>query len=478
MAVDPVSQLGKHLINFKRKIPLYANLWAYYEGEQPLVYSADRLREVFPNIDADFTQNWCLVVVDALLDRIILQGFEVVDDVPSTDEMIRQFNLMQLDLLSQQVHLGMLVCGESFLVAVPQENVLPEDRQQWEGEEPALYVFPNDPASCDVIYSSRNPNMMLSAAKWWEDDEDGRIHVELYTAEAIYYFRSKDRKESISELNDAGSFTLEGAAENTIGRIPVFHFRNRLRRSRGELRSVIPIQDSINKLNTDMLIAAEFAAFKQKWIISNADIDLLRTSPGEIWDLPAGDGFGGETKVGEFTETNLMNYLGPLEREVSALATITRTPPHYFGGFKMEISGEALKVLEGPLVRKAERYQQAIRDAWRQICQMALKASRSKAPKLEDIDVTFGSAQAQQPLYDATVLKTNREAGIPLITQLRTQGWTQKAINQLKADQEEEQTQAVDNALRIAEQSRTNFDRGEGGRVPSTSAGSSGGGAE
>lgn len=452
--------LQRHLNDFRKKVPLYGNLWNYYDGDQPLVYSADRLREVFPNINADFTENWAGVVVDALLDRLILLGFEIVGDVDATDEMLRQFNLMRLDLLSQQVHLGMLVCGESFLVVTPQDSVPLEDRTQWKGEEPALYAFPHDPRSCSVLYSNRNPAVMVSALKWWVDEEDGYIRAEMYTVDSITYLKSTKKAESIQEIEKIAQLVVLGQEVNNLGIIPVLHFRRDLRRTLSELKNVIPLQDAINKLATDLLIAAEFAAFKQKWIISNADLDTLRTSPGEIWDLPAGDGFGGETKVGEFTETNLMNYIGPLERKIASLATISRTPPHYFGGFKLEISGEALKVLEGPLIRKAERIQASVRDIWRRIAQIVLAFSQGSTPPLEDIDVTFGSAQATQPLYEATVLKTNREAGVPLVTQLRTQGWSQKAIDQLAADQRAEQASAAAVAATLIQQQRTSFDRG------------------
>ena len=48
----------------------YDRLWSYYDGDQPLVYSAQRLKELFRDISARFTENWCQVVVDSVLDRL------------------------------------------------------------------------------------------------------------------------------------------------------------------------------------------------------------------------------------------------------------------------------------------------------------------------------------------------------------------------------------------------------------------------
>ena len=45
-------------------------LWRYADGEAPLVYSSEKLREIFRGLDARFTANWCAVVIDAVLDRL------------------------------------------------------------------------------------------------------------------------------------------------------------------------------------------------------------------------------------------------------------------------------------------------------------------------------------------------------------------------------------------------------------------------
>ena len=47
----------------------YDALWRYYDGEQPLVYSSEA-QEIFSGLEARFTENWCAVVVDSVLDRM------------------------------------------------------------------------------------------------------------------------------------------------------------------------------------------------------------------------------------------------------------------------------------------------------------------------------------------------------------------------------------------------------------------------
>jgi hypothetical protein len=59
------------------KKPRYDALHRYYSGDQPLVYSSSKLREVFHGIDARFIVNVCSVVVDSVLNRLALRSLQV-----------------------------------------------------------------------------------------------------------------------------------------------------------------------------------------------------------------------------------------------------------------------------------------------------------------------------------------------------------------------------------------------------------------
>jgi len=60
-----------------------AGPWAYYDGDHPLVYSTERLRKIFKNLEARFIENWCAVVVDAVLERLELTTISVANDQAS-----------------------------------------------------------------------------------------------------------------------------------------------------------------------------------------------------------------------------------------------------------------------------------------------------------------------------------------------------------------------------------------------------------
>ena len=186
------------------------------------------------------------------------------------------------------------------------------------------------------------------------------------------------------QVQSASGFTLEDEQANDTGRIPVFHVRSRVRRIYGELQNATEPQDAVNKLIADMMVAAEFGAFKQRYIISQADVSQLRNAPNEIWSIPAGDGDGSEsTQVGEFSATELANFTQAVDHWANAMARITRTPAHYFFAQGGNISGDALVAMETPLARKAAKYQERLGACWRDVASYALALNGRDVPAHE-----------------------------------------------------------------------------------------------
>ena len=141
-----------------------------------------------------------------------------------------------------------------------------------------------------------------------------------------------------------------------------------------DLKNAIPIQIGINKLVNDLLVSAEFGAFRQRWVISNADgIDALRNSPNEVWDIPAGDGMGQDTAVGDFQATQLQNFVQGIDHLANALASITRTPKHFVFQARSNMSGESLLAMEAPLVAKAQKRIDRFTPEWRRALAFLLR---------------------------------------------------------------------------------------------------------
>lgn len=399
----------------------------YYSGDHPLVYNAHKLRDIFKDLNARFTENWCGVVVDSVLDRLVLNGFTVANSVALTDRLRTLFMQTELDLDADDTHLAALVTGEAFIIV-------------WREDDGEIQAFYNDPRQCHVFYEAANPHVARMACKWWQGD-DGHRYVTLYYADRLEYYKSRKptkaeehTKASHYDLIDGDGNPTDTPTDNPFGRICVFQFRRERRAIRSELASIIEPQDSVNKLVSDMMVAAEFAAFRQRYVISQADIrGKLPAGAGEIWGIPAGDGEGEGTKVGEFSATDLDNYIKAIDQRVNTVAAISRTPKHFFFSQGGDPSGDALVTMEAPINKKAMRYIARFSATWRKVAQFLLELDGVSVAET-DIEPNYAAPETIQPMVASQIRQTNVNAGIPLITQLKWEGWAEEEIVEMEKD--------------------------------------------
>ena len=418
--------------------------FAYYDGEHGLVYSTRRLREVWRDLDAKFVQNWCAVVIDALIDRITLTSLAVGDDDALTAELAGLYQSSGLIHDVRDAHLAVSVTGEGFVIA-------------WPGDDGQIEAYYNDPRLCHVAYDQDNPRRKAWAAKWWQSD--GGTRLNLYYPDRIEHYVSQRKA---SDTASASGFTLDTVDANPYGEIPVFHFRLSRRRIIGELATIRPLQDAINKLLADTMIAAEFGAFRQRYIISQAGVQgALKNAPNEIWDLPAGDGTGQGTQVGEFGQTDLTGYQGMMDKLAQSIAIISRTPRHYLMAQGGDPSGEALLTMESPLTKRANQFITAVYPTWQELGAFLLRlAGRTVSAVM--IVPQFERIEAISPMAQAAIRKTAVEAGVPLVTAVRDEGWTQAEIDQMLADKQAEASIAQTSLATALLAQQRQFDQGQG----------------
>lgn len=394
----------------KNKRPELDTLWAYANGEQPLKYSTNRLADAFNDINAHFEINWCSVIVDATLDRIQLQGFDTRK--PEVDKKLKEvFANLHLEIEADEAHNAALATTQGFIIA-------------WK-EEDGIELYYNDPRLCEIVYDSAHPKVKLFAAKWFVLDDEQRNEITLYYTDRIEHWQTEKK-----DPRSAKAFTLRTTDTNPFGVIPVFELS-----SPGEFVKVITIQDAINKLFSDMMVAAEFGAAPMRWAISQADPGDIKNGPN-VWAwFPAGDGTGQAASVGQFEATSLNNYHDSMDKLANQMAIITRTPKHYLLQFGSNISGEALMTMEAPLTKKVEKRQRVFGAVWQEIASFLMKMEGIEL-KPADITVLWKRPETVQVFTEAQARQLAVNTGIPLITVLRREGWTDVEIERMGKDQE------------------------------------------
>lgn len=452
-----MSDLERAVQALKTKGREYDLLWRYYDGDQPLRYSTKRLQEVFSRLDVIFTMNWCEVVVNAVLDKLILRRFLVTGDDRGTERLNDLWWRTGMKLDDDDVHLGMLVCGEAFVFV-------------WDDPEYGLEAYYNDPRLCHIFYEPNHPRVKRLGCKWWMGD-DRLTYLNLYYPDRIEYYRTQKRTRdgqsgaSAREELSAERFQLVDTRAHKMGLVPIFHFQ---RTGRGGTHSelsvsVLSLQDAINKLLADMMVAAEFGAFKQRYIISSVSTQgQLRNAPNEIWDIPAGDGYGQDTSVGEFGTTDLANFLDPIEKMATAVAVITRTPRHYFfEKVGSNPSGEALMAMDASLNTKAARYVERLEMAWSAVAAFMLRLDGYGEVDRRAIETIYRDPRTLQPMTQAQSRVANVNAGMPLTTVLRHEGWSDEDIAQMMVDRDAEEAARQDSLARALLEQQRRFDREE-----------------
>lgn len=424
--------LKKAIETITGKVAETKKYFDYYDGDQPEIYTNKRLFEIFRSLDFNFSLNICAVVIDATKERIVFQGYDHKEKA-IRDKLSELVTDQKLLLEADEVHEAALVTGESYVIVWPElVDGIPTNKVE---------VFYNSPDIVQAFYEPSNPKKMSFAAKIWQE-VDKTIHATLYYADHLEYYRTKPMDETADKANvnlyevdtTKRGVIVDGKKVlwpvNPYGKIPVFHFRLERRKNKSDIKSVLPPQDSINKLVSDMMVAAEYGAFKQRYIISNSDTSSLKNKPGAVWDIKAGAAGDQPSSAGEFSETDLKIYTDAMNNLALFVAKITNTPNHYFSQQADAPSGEALIAMESPLNKKSQDRIDKFAPVWQEIAAFALQIMGTPVDE-NTISVNFKKPETVQPFTQSQIVLNEINSGIPLIISLKNNGWTQSQIDEL-----------------------------------------------
>lgn len=386
------------------KNPMYTTLKNYYNGDQPLKYSAERLKEAFDSLRVKFIQNWCGVVVDADLDRLELKGFDVSKDESAKQVLKDFFDLPGTKRLINEVHKNALITGESFII--------------FDRINDQVTAFFNNSANVEVFYDEFGNIKM--AAKKWVDDLTKKNRINLYYPNRIMKY------EAGKDASSANAFKLTEDIANPFKRVPVIRFEAGF----SELAKIITIQDAVNKMFSDMMVVGEFNAFRQRWIITNAKMSDIKSSPKTVIQIPMAEQGGEDTKVGEFEAADLTKFLESMDKLANSIAVITRTPKHYFMDTGSNVSGEALLAMESPLVKKVKHIREWLDISWKATADFILEDNGIQA----EVSPSWERIESVQPKTEAETMKLYKDMGFPLVTICRRAGWSEDEIVQLQDD--------------------------------------------
>lgn len=401
----------------------------YHDGKHRLAFTSQKFREAFGGMFSAFADNWCQLVVDAVEERLNVEGFRYGTDPNADTDAWAIWQKNCLDAESQLAHSEALIKGDAYAIVWGDSN-----------GEPKITI--ESPRDVIVGYAPGNRKHRLAALKRWRTDKG--YHATLFLPDAVYKFKKNEQADGkwVADIDANESWPLA----NPLGVVPVVQLTNRasLTSNYGvsEFLTVIPQQDAVNKLLADMLVASEYIAFPQRYVTGmEIPVDEATGRPIKPFDIGLDKLLMAEdpnARFGSLTAGDLSNYVNGIETLVQHIASQTRTPPHYFylgGNFP---SGDAIKSAETGLVAKARRKMRFFGEGWEEVMRLAFKVLDDPRSEITGAETIWADPEYRSEAELADALIKRSAIGVPRQQLWEDAGYTQTQISRFKAYEAED----------------------------------------
>lgn len=451
----------------------------YFSGNHRLAFATPKFREAFGGLFNELADDWCGLIVDAVDERMQVTGFRIGVNAERGD--MDAWNIWQVNKLdsgSRMGHVEALIREEAAAIV-------------WFGDastndKPKITI--ESPSQVYVEFADSSRTVRAAALKLWLDD-DGYEYATVYLPDFIYKYRSANKATAARLVNEASEFesnrpsggagtvkvgfrsgfTLAEAQQwvpreiateawplsNPLGVVNVVPLTNRPRLGRNgesELRKVIPVQDAVNKIIADLLVASEFQSFQQRVLIgwdipkdANGkplpNAQLVQAS-SRLWATENKD-----AKVVELKALDLSSQIKAVEMFVQHIASQTRTPPHYFylsGNFP---SGESIKSAETGLVAKARTKMLHFGEAWEEVIRIAFAIMNDPRSKEYASETIWRDPESRTESEHIDAVTKKLALGVPQEQLWEDAGYSPQQIARFKSMLAEQQAAQMALAL-------------------------------
>lgn len=432
------SEIKQAIEQLKNSGTNVAKMTDYYNGKHDLRFASERFLNAFGKLFKTFALNMCPAVCDPLRDKLVIEEFRVEDGGTATiaADAWKLWQSNRMDIRSGEVHKEAAITGDAYVIVWPDAN----------GK---VTMYPNRSANVTVAYDDETPGKLLWAAKNWKTPEK-KFRLNMYFPDRIEKYESTN-KSDVELLPEMKSFKLieNGVIPNPYNIVPVFHFANNGgvgSMGVSELANAVPLQDALNKSVLDMLVAMEFQAYRQRWasgIELEYDDDGKPKAPFESGIATLWISEGENAKFGDFSETNLEQFLKVQDGFKVDLAIVTGTPIYYFIQTGANFpSGESLKKAETRFINKVIDRQKAFGAIWADVMAFALMIEGKGKDIQLFTDWADPAPLSEKERLDNLVVK--QDLGVSETQLLIEAGYGEDEIKKMQTENAEKAQAAVD----------------------------------
>ena len=440
-----------------------------YDGKAAEVFANEKVEQAIGNTGEAYKMPHIASAVDVLADRCELRRVSVPTDEEITSWIEKVWESNTLDVYMSELITNTLKLGDYYLM-------IWDLWSDWETPEPpagdleeeldqlGLEFTIHSPKRVRVFYDPENERRKTYALKRWPVEQgDGQPplwRVDLYYPDRIEHWISRQGQ---PPEKPEGWETFADDDPNPHGAVPFFHFRTELLYGRSVMERGYGAQNAFTKTTSTHLATVDTQAFPSRVALTDPDAILdsnldspdypqddedlavstdgpLRPTGGQPTALRSGPGsltiLDGLKSIDEFSPADPKVFTDPANEYLDSLAMITRTPIHALKPRVQPESGEAKRIAEAPLVKRALRMQTilaaSIKEAWLFAFKVAKK--RPKGP----LHISWSPAYIADGVDDWQRIQLQILCGVPQEVALIEAGYEKDQV-QTWLDESDEQ---------------------------------------
>ncbi|GIF14797.1 phage portal protein [Actinoplanes teichomyceticus] len=413
LSEDQKELLGRLYVKVRRAERRNRVLGAYYDGEQRV----EQLGLAIPPELRRFLTivAWPGTYVDAIAERVTLEGFELPDATEADEDLWRIWQENNLDRESKLAHLEALKFGRAFVVVGAGDADTPDapsaeggdDDRPRDAATPLITVESSNEMAVELSPRTRQP---IAAAKFYTDD--GVAYATLYLPDVTIWLERSN-----------AAWTEVDRDEHELGVVPVVPLTHRERLSQRDGRSamtrIIGLTDATARALTNAQIATEALAVPQRYVVG-AQPDDFKDKDGNV--LTAWEAYFGavwalknkDAKIGSLTAADLANFSGIVNHYAALVSGVTGLPMRYLGQATTNPpSAEGILADESRLIKQVEDFETGAEAAWERVQQIAARFRDGEwDPRLRQMETQWRSAATPTRAQQADAAVKLVQAGI------------------------------------------------------------------
>lgn len=401
----------------------------YLKGDHDLPYMPKGAKAEFREIAERSITNWLPLVADTFSKGLFVDGYRAAKKSDNAAAW-SYWQANGLDARQSIAHRGALEYGAGYVLVLPGAVK----------EKPV--IRPLNPTRVWALYEDDDAEFPEYALISKGKGVDGKTRIYEFLTDTHVYTLTRN-----PEKSDA--LSIKAVEKHGLGVVPIVRFRDRLDGENvGIIHPLFQIQNRINEAVFALMIALQYASFRQRWAtglaiptkpVLDADgnetgeyepVDTFEAAVNRLWVSDSSD-----AKFGDFAQTEVSGHLRTYEDTVRTLAAIAQTPPHVLLGDLVNLSAEALAAAESSTQRKIEEYETIFGESWELVFRLAARAAGKPDSASDEDEVRWRDSETRSFAAQVDALgKIAQMLGVP-VTELweRIPGVTDGDVRRWKA---------------------------------------------